>query len=90
MIGWAKSLARELGPDGITVNSIAVGRIETSRLAESFKQRSRADSMNEVPLKRFGSPRELADVVAFLASARAGYVTGTTIPVDGGLTRGLL
>jgi 3-oxoacyl-[acyl-carrier protein] reductase len=90
VIGWAKSLARELGPDAITVNNIAVGRIETERLAESFKQRSRADSMNEVPLKRFGSPRELADVVAFLASSRASYVTGTTIPVDGGLTRGLL
>jgi len=90
VIGWAKSLARELGPDGITVNNIAVGRIDTARLAESFKQRSRADSMNEVPLKRFGAPRELADVVAFLASARASYLTGTTIPVDGGLTRGLL
>ena len=90
VIGWAKSLAREVGPDGITVNNIAVGRIDTERLAESFKQRSRADSMNEVPLKRFGSPRELADVVCFLASERASYVTGATIPVDGGLTRGLL
>jgi 3-oxoacyl-[acyl-carrier protein] reductase len=90
VIGYAKSLAAELGPDGITVNNIAVGRIETERLAESFKRRSRADSINEIPLKRFGSPRELAEVVAFLASARAGYVTGTTIPVDGGLTRGLL
>jgi 3-oxoacyl-[acyl-carrier protein] reductase len=90
VVGWAKALARELGPEGITVNNIAVGRIETERLAESFKQRSRADSMNEIPLKRFGSPRELADVVVFLASSRASYVTGTTIPVDGGLTRGLL
>jgi 3-oxoacyl-[acyl-carrier protein] reductase len=90
VIGWAKSLARELGPDGITVNNIAVGRIETERLAESFKQRSRADSMNEIPLKRFGAPRELASVVCFLASSQASYVTGTTIPVDGGLTRGLL
>ena len=90
VIGWAKSLAHEVGPDGITVNNIAVGRIDTERLAESFKQRSRADSMNEVPLKRFGSPRELADVVCFLASERASYVTGATIPVDGGLTRGLL
>jgi 3-oxoacyl-[acyl-carrier protein] reductase len=90
VVGWAKALARELGPDGITVNNIAVGRIDTERLAESFRQRSRADSMNEVPLKRFGSPRELADVVCFLASARASYVTGTTIAVDGGLTRGLL
>jgi 3-oxoacyl-[acyl-carrier protein] reductase len=90
VIGWARGLARELGPDGITVNNIATGRIDTERLAESFKQRSRADSMNEVPLKRFGSPRELADVVCFLASDRASYVTGATIPVDGGLTRGLL
>jgi 3-oxoacyl-[acyl-carrier protein] reductase len=90
VIGWAKSLARELGPDGITVNNIAVGRIDTERLAETFRQRSRADSMNEIPLKRFGSPRELADVVCFLASGRASYVTGATIPVDGGLTRGLL
>ena len=71
VIGWAKSLAREIGPDGITVNSIATGRIDTERLAESFKQRSRADSQNEIPLKRFGKPRELADVVCFLASERA-------------------
>jgi 3-oxoacyl-[acyl-carrier protein] reductase len=90
VIGWAKTLARELGPDGITVNSIATGRIDTARLAEAFAQRSRAESENEIPLQRFGKPRELADVVCFLASARAGYVTGTTIPVDGGLTRGLL
>jgi 3-oxoacyl-[acyl-carrier protein] reductase len=90
VVGWAKGLARELGEDGITVNNIATGRIDTERLAESFKQHSRADSMNEVPLKRFGTPGELADVVCFLASDRASYVTGTTIPVDGGLTRGLL
>jgi 3-oxoacyl-[acyl-carrier protein] reductase len=90
VVGWAKGLARELGEDGITVNNIATGRIDTERLAESFKLHSRADSMNEVPLKRFGTPRELADVVCFLASDRASYVTGTTIPVDGGLTRGLL
>jgi 3-oxoacyl-[acyl-carrier protein] reductase len=90
VIGWAKGLAAELGPEGITVNSIATGRIDTERLAESFRQRSRADSQNEIPLRRFGKPRELADVVCFLASKRASYVTGTTIPVDGGLTRGLL
>jgi 3-oxoacyl-[acyl-carrier protein] reductase len=90
VIGWAKTLAHELGSDGITVNSIATGQIDTARLAESFAQRSRAETENEIPLKRFGKPRELADVVCFLASARAGYVTGTTIPVDGGLTRGLI
>jgi 3-oxoacyl-[acyl-carrier protein] reductase len=90
VVGWAKGLSREIGPDGITVNNIATGRIDTERLAESFKQRSRADSQNEIPLRRFGKPRELADVVCFLASSRASYVTGTTIAVDGGLTRGLL
>jgi 3-oxoacyl-[acyl-carrier protein] reductase len=90
VIGWAKGLSREIGPEGITVNNIATGRIDTERLAESFKQRSRADSQNEIPLRRFGKPRELADVVCFLASARASYVTGATIALDGGLTRGLL
>jgi 3-oxoacyl-[acyl-carrier protein] reductase len=90
VVAWAKGLSREIGPEGITVNNIATGRIDTERLAESFKQRSRADSQNEIPLRRFGKPRELADVVCFLASSRASYVTGTTIAVDGGLTRGLL
>ena len=90
VVGWAKGLSREIGPEGITVNNIATGKIDTERLAESFRQKSRADSQNEIPLRRFGKPRELADVVCFLASSRAGYVTGTTIAVDGGLTRGLL
>jgi 3-oxoacyl-[acyl-carrier protein] reductase len=90
VVGWAKGLSREIGPEGVTVNNIATGRIDTERLAESFRQKSRADSQNEIPLRRFGKPRELADVVCFLASSRAGYVTGTTIAVDGGLTRGLL
>jgi 3-oxoacyl-[acyl-carrier protein] reductase len=90
VIGWAKTLARELGPDGVTVNSIAPGRIETERLAEVYVNRSAADDLATIPLRRFGRPREVGDVVCFLASDRASYVTAAVIPVDGGLTRGLL
>jgi 3-oxoacyl-[acyl-carrier protein] reductase len=90
VVGWAKSMARELGPKKITVNTIAPGKIDTERLAELYANRSRADDMASIPLRRFGEPREIADVVCFLASDRASYVTGAVIPVDGGLTRFLL
>jgi 3-oxoacyl-[acyl-carrier protein] reductase len=90
VIGWAKTMARELGPRKITVNSIAPGRIETARLMEVYAERSRAGDMEEIPLRRFGRPEEIADVICFLASDRAAYVNGAVIPVDGGLTRFLL
>jgi 3-oxoacyl-[acyl-carrier protein] reductase len=90
VIGWAKTLAREVGPKKITVNSIAPGRIETERLAEVYAGEPRAEDLEQIPLRRFGAPKEVADVVCFLASDAAAYVTGTVIPVDGGLTRGLL
>jgi 3-oxoacyl-[acyl-carrier protein] reductase len=90
VIGWAKTLAREVGPDGITVNSIAPGKIDTERLAEGFANRSRADEMATIPLRRFGRPKEVAEVICFLASDRASYVSGTVIPVDGGMSRSLL
>jgi 3-oxoacyl-[acyl-carrier protein] reductase len=90
VIGWAKTLAREVGPKKITVNSIAPGRIETERLAEVYAGQPRAEDLEAIPLRRFGAPSEVAQVVCFLASDAAGYVTGTVIPVDGGLTHGLL
>ena len=90
VIGWAKTLGREIGPKKITVNSIAPGRIETPRLMEVYAERSRAPDMEQIPLRRFGRPEEVADVICFLASDRGSYVTGAVIPVDGGMTRFLL
>jgi 3-oxoacyl-[acyl-carrier protein] reductase len=91
VVGWLKSLARELGPDGITVNTIAPGRIDTERLRSLHGDDWPAPAdLEDVPLRRIGSPSEIAAVAAFLASDRAAYVTGAVIPVDGGLTRGLL
>jgi 3-oxoacyl-[acyl-carrier protein] reductase len=90
VIGWAKTLSREVGPDGVTVNSIAPGRIDTERLAEVYPDGPTEQDLQVIPLRRLGRPDEIAGVVCFLASDRASYVTGTTIAVDGGLTRGLL
>jgi 3-oxoacyl-[acyl-carrier protein] reductase len=91
VVGWLKSLARELGPDGITVNTIAPGRIDTERLRAVYGDDwpSQAD-LEQIPARRLGTPAEIAAVAAFLASDRAGYVTGAVLSVDGGFTRGLL
>jgi 3-oxoacyl-[acyl-carrier protein] reductase len=91
LTGWAKTLARELGPDGITVNCVAPGRIDTPRMAELYGEGGPpAEELAQIPLGRLGSPREFGDVVCFLASDRAAYITGTTVLVDGGAARSLL
>jgi len=90
VIGWAKSLSRELGPRGVTVNSIAPGRIDTERIREVYPDGPTEADLQTIPLGRLGTPREIGDVVAFLCSPRASYVTGTVVPIDGGLVRGLL
>ncbi len=90
VVGWSKTLARELGPKGVTVNCIAPGRIDTDRLLEVYPDGPTEADLATIPLRRLGTPRELGDLVAFLCSDRGGYISGTTIPVDGGLLRSLL
>lgn len=86
---WAKGLSREMGKYGITVNSIQPGRIKSEQMTRQFptEESRREFSQREIPVGRFGEPRELADLAVFLASPRAGYITGTVIPVDGGMKR---
>jgi 3-oxoacyl-[acyl-carrier protein] reductase len=91
VVGFAKTLSRELGPRGITVNCVAPGRIDTPRMKEVYGDDGPPpDEIRGIPLGRLGTPREFGDVVCFLASDRAGYVTGTTVAVDGGASRSLL
>ena len=91
VVGWLKTLARELAPDGITVNTIAPGRVDTERLRDVYGEDGpSAEDLAQIPVGRLGAPAEIASVVAFLASDRAAYVTGAVLPVDGGLTRSLL
>jgi 3-oxoacyl-[acyl-carrier protein] reductase len=89
VVGWSKTLARELGPKGITVNCIAPGRIDTDRIREVYPDGPTEADLASIPLQRLGTPREIGDLVAFLCSDRGAYVSGTTIAVDGGLLRGL-
>ena len=91
VVGWLKTLARELGADGITVNTVAPGRIDTDRLRAVYgPDGPPAGDLEQLPARRLGAPAEIAAVVAFLASERAAYVSGAVVPVDGGLSRGLL
>jgi 3-oxoacyl-[acyl-carrier protein] reductase len=87
LVGAARSLARELGPRGITCNVIAPGFVDTDMTAELTEERKN-DIVTNVPLGRYASPQEIADVVTFISSTKAGYISGAVIPVDGGLGMG--
>jgi 3-oxoacyl-[acyl-carrier protein] reductase len=85
LVGAARSLAREVGSRGISVNVIAPGFVETDMTAE-LDEGQRSAILGGIPLGRYAQPAEIADVVSFLASAT--YITGAVIPVDGGLGMG--
>ena len=87
MHSWAKGLSREVGPDGITVNSIAPGKITSEQMLRDYSPEERAAHVAEIPLGRYGTAEEIAAMATFLASENAGYITGTITRVDGGLTR---
>ena len=85
---WAKGLSRMVGRHGITVNSIAPGRIHSEQILRNYSPEYRQwQADNEIPVGRYGEPEDLANLVCFLASPRASYITGTVIAVDGGLRR---
>ncbi len=88
-VGFFKTLAREVAADGVTVNTVATGRFATDRLAENWGgwERMERDAAEGIPAGRLGTPEEYGDLVAFICSQRAGYLTGTVIPLDGGLLR---
>jgi 3-oxoacyl-[acyl-carrier protein] reductase len=87
LVGMARSFARELGSRGITANVIAPGFVETDMTAD-LDQKRRDQIAESIPLARFSNVQEIADVVSFIASEKAAYITGAVIPVDGGLGMG--
>ena len=85
---WAKGLSREVGKHGITVNCIPPGRIHSEQILRNYAPEYRQwQADHEIPVGRYGEPEDIASLVCFLASPLAGYITGTVIPVDGGLRR---
>jgi 3-oxoacyl-[acyl-carrier protein] reductase len=88
-VGFLKTLSREVAANGITVNTVATGRFATERLVANAGSIEVAEeaARHEVPAGRLGQPEEYGDLVAFLCSERAAYITGTVIPIDGGLLR---
>ena len=97
VVAWAKSLSVDLGPDGITVNSILTGYFDTERIKELNKEKSKSLNISEaevldkmkslVPASRLGTPEEYGYLVSFLSSDNAAYINGASIPIDGGLLK---
>jgi 3-oxoacyl-[acyl-carrier protein] reductase len=88
-VGFFKTLASEVAADGVTVNTVASGRFATARIADESGSLEPAEkrAREDVPARRLGKPEEFGDLVAFLCSERAAYLTGTVIPLDGGMLR---
>ena len=87
MIGWAKTIAHELGPDGITVNTVAPGMIDTPRTQRAWLTATTTSA--SIPARRAGTADEVAAAVVFLCSVPAAYISGVVLPVDGGALRGV-
>lgn len=95
LVAWSKTVSREVGPDGVTCNVVVPGRIGSQRAIELDEKRAiqqglsveevQAAYFERIPARRYGSPREYGDAVAFLASERAAYISGTVLRIDGGM-----
>ena len=100
VIGFMKNLSDDIGHENILINNVCPGSIMSDRMMENVEDRARAQGISiedaleqraeQTALKRIGEPRELAYLVAFLASSRSSYITGTTMLVDGGLVRSVM
>ncbi|MBW3567142.1 MAG: SDR family oxidoreductase, partial [Proteobacteria bacterium] len=94
LVGWSKTLAREVAADGVTVNNVLPGYTNTARLEKLFAAKADKSgqmpdavskaALEQVPMRRFAEPEETAAAIAFLASPSAAYITGVSLPVDGG------
>jgi 3-oxoacyl-[acyl-carrier protein] reductase len=88
MHSWAKGLSREVGRHGVTVNSIPPGRIISEQILRNYSPERRAhESEHDIPVGEYGQPEDIAHLACYLASPLARYITGTVIPVDGGMRR---
>lgn len=89
LLSFSKTLSKELAVDNILVNCVSPGLIESPQNDRFFSGAERKEAIDKIPLGRFGSPEEFADIVAFLCSERASYITGVNLIVDGGASKGL-